>query len=158
MPRFVEISFDCLPLRSIGRVDVPMDASPVFRAKCERILRAMLAHGSHNSYYLHNARCVFHLTNEPEFGMLEFTFEGTALTEETDQRTARCDLTVELARETCDWLTEPVVAWFANTVPHAVRVEFDHYIAAGDLAKAVERMKRIDREAERQGGYLGMYL
>ena len=158
MPRFVEISFDCLPLRSIGRVDVPMDASPVFRAKCERILRAMLAHGSHNSYYLHNARCVFHLTNEPEFGMLEFTFEGTALTEETDQRTARCDLTVELARETCDWLTEPVVDWFQETVQRAVRVEFDRYIAAGDLEQTVARLAKIQTQVDQAGGFVGMGL
>lgn len=31
MDRFVDISFDCLPLRSIGRMDVPLDASPKFR-------------------------------------------------------------------------------------------------------------------------------
>ena len=28
MDRWVEISFDCLPLRSVGRLDIPMDASP----------------------------------------------------------------------------------------------------------------------------------
>ena len=37
MNRYVEISFDCLPLRSVGRLDIPMDASPKYRERCERI-------------------------------------------------------------------------------------------------------------------------
>ena len=52
MNRWVEIEFDCLPLRSIGRFDIPLDASPVYQAKCERIKQAIDQHGSHNSYYL----------------------------------------------------------------------------------------------------------
>lgn len=158
MERFVEITFDCLPLRSIGRLDIPIDASPAFRARCERIKQALEAHGSHNTYYLFNARCAFHLTNDPQVGMIEFRFEGTALTDETDQKTDRCDLTVELARETCDWLTQPVAAWFAQTVPQAVKVEFDRYIAAGDLEQTRARIERLQAEIQRQGGFLGMYL
>jgi hypothetical protein len=30
-PRYVEIVFDCLPLRSVGRLDIPIDASPKYR-------------------------------------------------------------------------------------------------------------------------------
>ena len=94
MDRFVDISFDCLPLRSIGRMDVPLDASPKFRAKCERIKSALERHGSLNTYYLHNAKCVFHLTNAPDLGMLEFEFDGVVTTNEADDQTLRADLDV----------------------------------------------------------------
>ncbi|MGD9645343.1 MAG: hypothetical protein AB7U73_06495, partial [Pirellulales bacterium] len=80
MPRYVDIEFDCLPLRSVGRLDIPLDASPAYRARCERIKHAIETHGSHNTYFLYNANCKFHLTNDPALGMLEFRFEGTALT------------------------------------------------------------------------------
>ena len=40
----------------------------------------------------------------------------------------------------------------------SVAVEFDRYIAAGDLAQTVERIARIQSESDRQGGYMGMYL
>jgi len=158
MIRFVEISFDCLPLRSVDRLDAPIDASPAFRARCERILSAIQAHGSHNTYYLYNADCVFHLTNDPEFGRLEFEFDGTVFTDEIDQHAERCALDVRLTRETCDWLTEPIVEWFKETVGRAVRVEFDHYIAAGDLRQTVERIQRLQAETDSSEGFLGMYL
>jgi hypothetical protein len=158
MTRWVEITFDCLPLRSVGRLDVPLDASPKFHALCERIKRAIDQHGSHNTYYLYNATCRFHLFNHDELGMLEFRFEGTVFTDTQDQRTERCDLTVELTRETCDWLKEPIVNWFRETVVRAVTVEFDRFIEAGDLEKARQRLERMRAAADQQGGYLGMYL
>ena len=158
MNRYVEIAFDCLPLRSVGRLDIPLDASPKYRERCERIKRAIEEHGSHNAYFLYNAQCVYHLSNQPEIGALEFRFEGVALTDETDQQTVRCRLDVELTRETCDWLTEPIVEWFKETVSRSVAVEFDRYIAAGDLAQTVERIARIQAESDQQGGYMGMYL
>lgn len=156
--RWVEISFDCLPLRSIGRLDVPLDASPRFREHCERIKSALAKHGSLNSYYLRNAECRFHLTNDPQRGMLHFTFEGTILTDTQDLRTKGSDLLVTLKKETCDWLTEPVVQWFNASVPRAVEVEFDRYIAAGDLEKTKQRMEALRAQTEAQGGYVGMYL
>lgn len=159
MNRFVEIAFDCLPLRSVGRLDIPIDASPKYRARCERIKGALESHGSLNTYYLYNASCTFHLTNQAELGTLEFRFEGTVLTNETDEKTIDCRLSqIELVRETCDWLTEPVVQWFNETVPHAVRVEFDRYIAAGDLKQTIERIQRIQSTSDQQGGFVGMYL
>ncbi len=158
MPRYVDIAFDCLPLRSIERTDIPLDASPKFRARCERILEAIARHGSFNTYYLYNATCTFHLTNQQDSGTIEFRFEGTAQTDETDQKTTNCDLRVELVRETCDWLTEPVVAWFAETVSVAVRAEFDRYIAAGDLKQTIERLERLQSESDSHGGFVGMYL
>lgn len=158
MSRYVEIEFDCLPLRSVGRLDIPIDASPKYRERCERIKHAIQTHGSHNTYYLHNARCTFHLTNNAEFGMIEYRFEGTVLTDPTDQKTVRSDLTVELVRESCDWLTAPATAWLAESVSKAVEVEFDRYIATGDLAQTVKRVEQLQAQCDEHGGFVGMYL
>jgi hypothetical protein len=158
MERWVEIEFDCLPLRSVSRLDIPLDASPKFREKCERVHRAIERHGQHNSYYLSNASCRFHLANSPTVGMIEFKFTGTVLTDAEDMHATTADLDVELVRETCDWLTAPVVHWFREAVAHAVKIEFDRYIAAGDLEKAKQRAAKIQAEIEKSGGYVGMYL
>lgn len=158
MNRFVEIEFDCLPLRSVTRLDIPIDASPRYRARCERIKAALEKHGSHNSYFLYDANCVFHLTNQDDLGTLEFSFEGTVLTDPADRETVLADLEVTLVRETCDWLTEPVVAWFRETVSHAVMVEFNRYIEAGDLAQTLKRIAALQAKADQTGGYVGMYL
>lgn len=158
MHQHCEISFDCLPLRSVTRLDIPIDASPKYRAHCERVKHALQTHGSFNSYYLYNARCVFRLTNSDEVGMLEFSFEGTVLTDPDDGQTHSADLTTVLKRETCDWLTEPVVAWFHDTVVRAVTVEFDRYIAAGDLKRTLERIAALQNQSDQAGGYVGMYL
>jgi hypothetical protein len=158
MEQFVEIEFDCLPLRSVGRLDVPIDASPKHRRRCERIKHALEIHGSHNTYFLYNAQCKFHLTNQGDLGSLEYRFEGTVLTDSADQKTLRCDLEVELVRETCDWLTQPVATWFAETVSKAVEVEFDRYIAAGDLAQTVARIQQLQAQSDERGGFVGMYL
>jgi len=158
MNQFVEISFDCLPLRSLARLDIPIDASPRLRATAERIQKAIRKHGSHNTYYLHNAACVFHLTNDPGVGTLEFSFEGTVFTDSEDRKTVHADLDVTLRRETCEWLTEPVVSWFRETVSQAVVVEFDRYIAAGNVQRAMERLARLQAESDSHGGFLGMGL
>jgi len=154
----VMIQFDCLPLRSLGRLDIPLDASPAFQAKAERIKAALAKHGEHNSFYLHSASCRFHITNDDSVGMLEFQFEGTVLTDPEDQCTESCDLQVELRRETCDWLTEPVVQWFRETVDRAVLIEFDRYIAAGDLQKTIQRAARLQAESDSHSGFVGMGL
>ena len=156
--RWVEISFDCLPLRSIGRLDIPIDASPKYRQRCERIKQAIDKHGAHNTYYLYNALCVFHLLNKDGVGEIEFRFDGTVLTDTMDSRCESCDVTAELSRETCDWLTEPIVEWFRETVARAVAVEFDRYIHAGDLQRAKERIEKILATSDDAGGFVGMYL
>ncbi|NQU24795.1 MAG: hypothetical protein HQ567_26225 [Candidatus Nealsonbacteria bacterium] len=94
MDQYVEITFECVPLRSLGRLDVPLDAPAEFAAKIERVKRAVGKHGQHNAYYLHDALCIFHLTNNPNLGMLEFAFEGTALTALDDCSTRHCDWVV----------------------------------------------------------------
>jgi len=158
MSQFVEIEFDCLPLRSVGRLDIPLDASPRYRALCERIKHALEKHGSHNSYFLYDANCVFHLTNQADIGSLEFSFEGTVLTDPQDKESISADLDVQLVRETCDWMTEPIVAWFRETVSRAVKIEFNRYIEAGDLQKTRERIAALQAEADKHGGYVGLYL
>ena len=106
--RWVEVEFDCLPLRSVTRLDVPLDASPKYEQFVLRVKAAITQHGSHNTYYLHGGKCVFHLTNDPQRGEIAFSFEGTAMTCSKDRQTKSVDLTVELSRETCGWLERTV--------------------------------------------------
>ncbi|MBM4005608.1 MAG: hypothetical protein FJ295_20355 [Planctomycetes bacterium] len=158
MSQWVEIGFDCLPLRSVTRLDIPIDASPKFRARCESIKRAIETHGSHNSYFLYNARCGFHLTNHPQIGSISFRFQGTLLTDSDDIRAVRADLEVDLEGETCDWLTQSDVEFFRRSVSHALLAEFDRYIDAGDLARTKQRVELLQSQTDQSGGYLGMYL
>lgn len=158
MDRFVDISFDCLPLRSIQRFDVPLDAPIEQEEFVNRVRLAIEKHGRHNTYYLHDATCVYHLTNDPDVALLRFRFEGTVLTATDDQETLECDLDVRLDMETCEWLTEPIVEWFAETVKRAVQVEFNRFIAAGDLERTVRRLEELQAESDAQGGFLGMGL
>ena len=158
MDRWVEITFDCLPLRSVGRLDVPLDASPKYQLLCERVKAAIEKHGVHNTYFLYNAKCAFHLINDPKQGLIEFEFYGTMFTDSDDMQAERCDLEVELKGETCDWLTQPVVDWFAETVRHATLCEFNHYISAGDLQQTRERIEKIQAASDAADGFVGMYL
>ena len=156
--RWVEIEFDCLPLRSVTRLDVPLDASPVYEQVILRVKHAIEKHGSHNSYYLHRGRCKFHLTNSPDHGSASFRFEGTVLTGQKDLKTRSIDLAVDLDQETCPWLSEPSVDFLAESVRQAVVVEFNRYLEAGDLVKAQKRIEAIQAESDRGEGYVGMYL
>ena len=70
--QWVDIEFDCLPLRSVTRLDVPVDASPVYEQFVLRVKEAMNKHGSHNTYYLHHGTCTYHLTNNSERGSVTF--------------------------------------------------------------------------------------
>ncbi|QEG01624.1 hypothetical protein Mal15_57020 [Stieleria maiorica] len=156
--QWVEIEFDCLPLRSVARLDVPLDASPAYEQFVQRVKAAMKKHGTHNTYYLHRCSCVFHLTNAIDRGEIAFEFEGTALTGQEDRKTRSVDLNVKLLRETCGWLSQPIVDFFAESVQHAVLVEFDRYIAAGDLSKTEARMQKLAEQNELGQGFVGMYL
>ena len=155
---WVEVEFDCMPLRTVPRVDVPLDASPKLAAKILRVKQALEKHGSLNSYYLHNAHCRYHLTNDPLQGMMEFDFEGVVLTDEQDLQARSCDLRVSLRRETCSWLNQSIVDWLAETVQRNVLIEFNRYISEGDLSKTLERIERTQQASDEAGGYVGMYL
>lgn len=158
MGQWVEIEFDCLPLRSINRLDVPVDASPVYEQFVLRVKAAMERHGSHNAYYLHRGKCTFHLTNDSECGAVTFSFEGTLLTGSEDRNTRAIDLSANLDRETCSWLTEPFVHFLCDSVQHAVMIEFDRYIQAGDLEKTRERIRKLNEQSDAADGFVGMYL
>jgi len=154
----VAITFECTPLRSVPRLDIPLDASPGYRRRLERMQRAVGRHGTRNAYYLTDGGCTFRFTNEAESGWVRFGFEGAVLTDELDAKTIGSDLEITLDLETCDWLTQPAVEWLRLSVKHAVEAEFDRYIAAGDLSRALERLAREQAASDAAGGYLGMNL
>ena len=154
----VAITFECMPLRSVPRLDIPLDASPGYRARLERMQRAVAAHGTRNAYYLTDGACTFRFTNDSAGGWVRFAFEGPVLTDASDLETTGSDLGITLDVETCDWLTQPAVEWLKVSVKHAVETEFNRYIAAGDLAKAQERLAREQAQSDEAGGFLGMNL
>jgi hypothetical protein len=143
MTPVVDIAFDCLPLRSIGRVDIPIDASPAYRARCEQLLQAIATHGNTNAYYLYNTRCVYRLANSDIDNMLRFSFDGTLVTDRSDGRADHADLDVRLVSQTCGAMSDEVLAWFQRVVEQAVLVEFNHFIAAGQLAERVEDLGNV---------------
>jgi hypothetical protein len=147
MKPVVDIAFDCLPLRSVSRVDVPIDASPGFRKRCERLQQALDKHGSDNAYFLYNTRCTYRLANSDIDNMLRFSFDGTVLTDRSDGRADRADLLIELKAETCVPMSPEVLAWFRRIVERAVLIEFNHFIAAGALAKRVDDLGRVESVA-----------
>jgi hypothetical protein len=140
MAPVVDIVFDCLPLRCVGRVDVPLDASPAFRARLEHLARSIEKHGTSNSYFLYNARCVFRLANSDIEGMIRFAFEGTILTDASDAKATQADLKTELVGETCGGVPPAVLDWLRTMVDRAVLIEFDRFIAAGQLAERVGQL------------------
>ncbi|MGQ9504773.1 MAG: hypothetical protein ACUVQG_03230 [Thermogutta sp.] len=156
--RWVEVSFDCVPLRTVVRSHPPLDASPGFLALWDRVQATIRKYGRHNTYYLLNGVCTFHLTNDPSVGTLSFSFEGCLLTDAEDRCATACDLQTTLRGDTCDWAAEPIVRWLSESVRHAVLVEFNRFIAAGDLEKTVQRLKKLEEETELKGGYVGFGL
>jgi hypothetical protein len=155
MEPVVDIAFDCLPLRSVNRVDVPLDASPAFRARCEHLQRSLESHGAQNAYFLYNTRCVIRLANSDVHNMLRFTFEGTVLTDQSDLQAREADLQVELAAETCGGLSPAVLSWFQAVITRAVLIEFDRFITAGQLSERVFQVGRVDSIGE-LAGFAGM--
>ena len=103
-------------------------------------------------------KCVYHLTNHEQLGVLEFCFEGTVLTDVEDLKTLHADLQVALAGEVCPWLVASAVDWFADSVREAVKVEFDRFIAAGDLDKTFRRLEELRAASDTLGGFLGIGL
>ena len=152
--RWVDVQFDCLPLRSVARIDVPIDASPVYEAFVNRVKGAITKHGTLNSYYLHQASVTYHLTNDPSIGQVRFRVEGTVLTDHSDIRTRSVDLDLRLHSETCGWLNAPTVEFLAASARQAIVVEFDRYIAAGDLSQTKARVRAIENQADFQAMYL----
>jgi hypothetical protein len=144
MQPVVDIAFDCLPLRLVARVDIPMDASPLFRARCERLRQAIAEHGNENAYFLYNTRCTYRLANSDIDNMLRFSFDGTVLTDRSDSKAKRADLRVVLVAETCNGVSSAAMEWLVGIVTRAVLIEFDRFIAAGQLARRVSELGRLD--------------
>lgn len=156
--RPVDIAFDCIPLRSMARLDPPLDASPGLAAKYSRIKAAIAEHGTHNAYFLHNATCRFFVTNDPLNGLIAFKFEGVVFTDDSDTQARHTSLKVTLDKETCSWLEQHVVKWFEETVSQAVLVEFNRYIGVGDPEQTKKRLLQMERTLEDKGGFVGMHL
>lgn len=148
MDTLIDIAFDCLPHRSVGRVDIPLDASPEFCSRLEHLKRSIDKHGVENAYFLYNSRCVYHLANSDIEGMLRFSFEGTVLTDRSDAKAASADLAVELVSETCGGVPAVVLEWFCGVVERAVLVEFDRFITAGHLEQRVNELDAMTHLAE----------
>lgn len=144
MDPVVEIEFDCLPLRSIGRIDVPLDASPSFRIRCERLKRAIDSYDNERAYFLYNTQCTFRLANSEIVNMLRFTFDGIVLTDRSDCKADRADVEVQLAVETCGGVPPAALEWLRGVVTRAVLVEFDRFISAGQLAARVRELAQVD--------------
>ena len=144
MDPVVDIEFDCLPLRSVGRVDIPLDASPTFRARGERLQQAIKTHADKNAYFLYNTQCTYRLANSEIANMLRFTFDGTVLTDRSDCQAEQADLAIELAAETCGGVPPAALEWLRGIVERAVLIEFDRFITAGHLAARVAELGAVD--------------
>jgi hypothetical protein len=129
----VDIAFDCQPLRSIARLDVPLDASDRLRHRAGLIKGAVETYGAERTYYLYNARCVFRFANSEIDGLCRFEFEGVVRTDVGDRKCVDAQLEIRLVSETCGGVPEPVKAWLYDRVRQAVAIEFDRFIAAGQL-------------------------
>ena len=140
----VDIAFDCLPLRSVGRVDVPLDASPAFRARV-RAVAAAIDVARHRKRLL----SLQHALRVPpgQFGRREhgaLLVRRHVLTDRSDCKADRADLAIELTAETCGTMPPDVLAWFRGVVERAVLIEFDHFIAAGSLAARVSDLGKVE--------------
>jgi hypothetical protein len=129
----VDIAFDCLPLRLVARLDVPLDASDALRRRAERIKAAIESYGAERTYFLYNARCVFRFANSEVDGVCRFEFEGAVLTDAGDRKCEQAMLDVRLVSETCGGVPAEVEMWLSERVRRAVAIEFDRFIAAGQL-------------------------
>jgi hypothetical protein len=155
MQPVVDIAFDCLPLRSIARADIPLDASPAFRARSERLQQSLKAYASENAYFLYNTRCTYRLANSDIDNMLRFSFDGTLLTDRSDCKADRADLNVVLIAETCGGVPPAALDWLRGIVKRAVLIEFDRFIAAGQLDERVKQLGSVDSIVD-VAGFAGM--
>ena len=156
MSQRVEIIFDCLPFRRVGHVGLPLDAQEEQRALWQRFRAAMEKHGADNTYFLYNADCTFRLTNA-DTGFLRFVFEATIKTDEKDGCLTDIDLASHLVEtDFDDPLTLAVSEFFRNAVRRAVVSEFQLFIEAGNLKKALAEREQYLREWDKNRGFVGM--
>ncbi len=155
MPDAVTIVFECLPFRLVGHSGMPLDASDEQQALWRRFRAAMAKHGTANTYFLYNADCVFRLSNGQD-GYLRFVFEATVKTDEKDATPIDVDLVCRLAESDYDRLAFDVQDFFREAVRRAVLAEFQLFIDAGNLKRALAQREHILREWDRTRGFIGM--
>jgi len=156
MLQTVTIVFDCLPYRLVGDAGVPLDASPEQRALWNRLRAGMRKHGTTNTYFLYNADCVFQLTNS-DTGFLRFLLEGTVRTDEPDQRPIDVDLACQLAETDFPQPLAPAVLdFFREAVRRAVLAEFQLFIDAGNLKRALAEREQILHQWDQTRGFVGV--
>ena len=87
-------------------------------------------------------------------------FHGDTIRElSVESRMTLTNMVVEMGAKTgLVPVDEKTVEWLKNTVGHAVEIEFNRYIAAGDLSKAIDRIERDQAASDAAGGFLGMNL
>ena len=152
----VSIVFECLPFRLVGHAGLPLDASDEQQALWRRFRAAMNKHGTATTYFLYNADCTFRLTNGPD-GFVRFLFEATVRTNEKDERPVDIELACQLAETDFDQpLAAPVIDFFHQAVRRAVLDEFQLFIDAGNLKRALAQKEHILREWDRNRGFVGM--
>jgi hypothetical protein len=156
LPSIVDVEFDCVPLRTIGRLDIPLDASDAQRRRAAHMQSAINSYGVERTYFLQNARCVFRFANSDVEGVCRFEFEGIARTDAGDRKCEEVILEVALVSETCGGVPSVVQEWLIERVRQAVAIEFDRFIAAGQLAAQVGQPEAPSRMAENLDGLGGM--
>jgi hypothetical protein len=152
----VTIIFECLPFRLVGHTGMPLDASDEQLALWRRFRAAMEKHGTANTYFLYNADCAFRLSNGSN-GYLRFVFEATVKTDDKDEHPIDCDLACRLAVSDYDLpANTAVLEFFREVVRRAVIDEFQRFIDAGNLKRALAQREHILREWDRNRGFVGM--
>jgi hypothetical protein len=155
MPDAVTIVFECLPFRLVGHTGMPLDASDEQQALWRRFRAAMAKHGTANTYFLYNADCIFKLSNGPD-GFVRFVFEATVKTDEKDERPIDIDLACRLAESDFERISPEVQNFVREAVRRAVLAEFQLFIDAGNLKRALAQREHILREWDRTRGFIGM--
>jgi hypothetical protein len=152
----VSIVFECLPFRLVGHLGMPLDASEEQMALWRRFRAALTKHGTANTYFLYNADCTFRLTNGTD-GYLRFVFEATVKTDERDARPVDIDLACRLASSDFDVpASTATLEFFREVVRRAVLDEFQLFIDAGNLKRALAQREHILRQWDQNRGFLGI--
>ena len=87
--------------------------------------------------------------------MLRFSFDGTVLTDRSDCKADRADLNVVLTAETCGGVPPAALDWLRGIIKRAVLIEFDRFIADGQLAARVKQLGSVDSITD-VAGFAGM--
>ena len=116
---------------------------------------ALNTHAGQNAYFLYNTRCTYRLANSDIDNMLRFSFDGTLLTDRSDCKADHADLNVVLTAETCGGVPPAALDWLRGIIKRAVLIEFDRFIADGQLAERVKQLGSVDSITD-VAGFAGM--